>query len=162
MIRWIRVTAYAVAVWTLGFGSGAAPARAEDDGWVALFDGKTLDGWSVQGGTARYRVEDGTIVGSTVEGSPNTFLCKGDYANFEFELDVKCDPRLNSGIQVRSHVQAADGPDPNFPARTRPKGVVYGPQCEIALNSARSAALLLRQIRPSSRNGVKAGQRVSM
>jgi Domain of Unknown Function (DUF1080) len=39
---------------------------ADDSGWVTLFDGKTLDGWKVNGGTASYTVEDGVIVGATV------------------------------------------------------------------------------------------------
>lgn len=56
----------------------ALPALGDDAGWTSLFDGKTLDGWSVHGGFASYKVEDGTIVGTTVAGSPNTFLCKGD------------------------------------------------------------------------------------
>lgn len=38
---------------------------ADDEGWTPLFDGKTLDGWRVNGGHARYDVEDGTIVGTT-------------------------------------------------------------------------------------------------
>jgi hypothetical protein len=42
---------------------------------------------------------------------------------------VKCEPRLNSGVQVRSHVYARDDPDPK---NSRRAGVVYGPQCEIA------------------------------
>ena len=67
-------------------------ALADDEGWVPLFDGKTLDGWKVNGGTASYKVEDGAIVGTTVEGSPNTFLCKGDFKDFVLELEVKCDP----------------------------------------------------------------------
>ncbi len=111
---------------------GRAAWSADDEGWTPLFDGKTLDGWKVNGGRATYAVEDGTIVGTTVEGSPNTFLCKGDYGDFVLELEVKCDPRLNSGVQVRSHVYAQDGPDPLDPNKHRTKGVVYGPQCEIA------------------------------
>jgi hypothetical protein len=104
-------------------------AAAADSGWVPLFDGKTLDGWKVNGGTASYKVEDGAIVGSTVEGSPNTFLCKGDFKDFMLELEVRCDPRLNSGVQVRSHVYGKN--DPDLANRQR-AGVVYGPQCEIA------------------------------
>ena len=46
-----------------------------DDGWVALFDGKTLDGWQQQNGTAKYTVEDGCVVGRTEVGSPNSFMC---------------------------------------------------------------------------------------
>jgi hypothetical protein len=63
----------------LALTSLAPTALADDEGWVPLFDGKTLDGWKVNGGNARYEVEGGAIVGTTVEGSPNTFLCKGDY-----------------------------------------------------------------------------------
>src|SRR4051794_16259097 len=100
--------------------SGAAPTA---DGWVSLFDGKMLEGWTVRGGHARYTVEDGAIVGTTVEGSPNTFLCKGDHGNFVLELEVRCDPGLNSGVQVRSDVYGPDSPR---------AGVVYGPQCEVA------------------------------
>jgi hypothetical protein len=80
--------------------SGATAAE-----WVDLFDGKTLDGWKVHSGFAEYRVEDGTIVGTTVEGSPNTFLCtEKEYGNFVLEFEVKCDPKLNSGVQFRSQI----------------------------------------------------------
>ena len=116
-------------VWPLVALALVTTTRADDKGWTALFDGKTLDGWKVRGGVATYKVEDGAIVGTTVEGSPNTFLCKGDFADFALELEVKCDPRLNSGVQVRSHVYEKDDPD----AKNRERaGVVYGPQCEIA------------------------------
>ncbi len=106
------------------------PPRA---GMKPLFDGKTLDGWAVKGGTAAYRVEDGAIVGKTVEKSPNTFLCTTrDYGDFDLELDVLCDVQLNSGIQVRSHTYDKDAPMEGKPERTRKAGEVYGYQCEIA------------------------------
>jgi hypothetical protein len=130
MVRRMGLLGVVLILAVLSFG--AAPARADEPGWIPLFDGKTLDCWTVNGGFAKYRVDDGAIVGTTVEGSPNTFLCKGDFSNFELDLDVKCDPALNSGVQVRSHVYAADGPDPLDPSKARKKGVVYGPQCEIA------------------------------
>jgi hypothetical protein len=97
-----------------------------------LFDGRTLDGWTVKGGTATYRVEDGVIVGRTVEGSKNTFLCTArDYADFVFECEVKCDPELNSGIQIRSHTYARPTPQASNPKKQRETGEVYGYQCEI-------------------------------
>jgi hypothetical protein len=114
-------------------------AAAEDPAWTPLFDGKSLDGWKAEGGKATYRVEDGAIVGTTVEGSPNTFLCKGNYGDFELEFEVKCNPALNSGVQVRSHIYAQDGPDPLDPSKKRTKGVVYGPQCEIARHETGTA-----------------------
>src|SRR5690606_29550302 len=111
-----------------------APDASGGD-FVKLFDGRTLDGWVVKGGTATYRVEDGAIVGRTVEGSRNTFLSTPrDYANFELTFEVKCDPQLNSGVQIRSHVYKEDTPQESNPKRIREKGEVYGYQCEIAAN----------------------------
>lgn len=72
-------------------------------GWTPLFDGKTLDGWRELNGTAKYSVENGEIVGRTVKGSPNSFLCTDKlYGDFELQLEVKTDKALNSGIQIRS------------------------------------------------------------
>ncbi|MDP3072563.1 MAG: DUF1080 domain-containing protein [Opitutaceae bacterium] len=106
---------------------------ADEQKWTSLFDGKSLDGWAAEGGTAKYEVKDGMIVGSTVEGSINTFLCtKQDYANFEFEADVLCDKELNSGFQIRSHVYAKDEPQPSKKERIRKAGEIFGYQCEIA------------------------------
>lgn len=39
-----------------------------------LFDGHTLDGWTVLNGTAEYKVENGEIVGISKLRTPNTFL----------------------------------------------------------------------------------------
>lgn len=96
----------------------AVPAVAGE--WVELFDGKTLDGWTQRNGTATYRVEDGTIVGKTNEGSPNSFLCSDkEYGDFELEFEVKVDDKLNSGVQIRSQTKETF------------KGRVNGPQVEI-------------------------------
>ena len=71
--------------------------------WIDLFDGQSLDGWSVHSGYAIYHVKDGVIVGTTAKGSPNTFLCtENEYGDFILEFDVMCDPELNSGVQFRS------------------------------------------------------------
>jgi hypothetical protein len=119
--------------------SARTRAPAAEDDWLPLFDGKTLEGWTVRGGFATYKAEDGAIVGTTIEGSPNTFLCKGDFKDFVLELEILCDPALNSGVQIRSHVYAKDGPDPIDPKRQRKAGVVYGPQCEVARRETGSA-----------------------
>jgi hypothetical protein len=107
-------------------------AFGQEGNWINLFDGKTLDGWQVKGGIAKYAVEDAMIIGTTAEGSPNTFLCKGPFADFELQLDVLCDTPLNSGVQIRSHVYEKDTPQPSNPKRIRKAGEVYGYQCEIA------------------------------
>lgn len=117
----------------LGAALNLAAADKKSPALQPLFNGRTLDGWTVKGGTATYRVEDGTIVGTTVSGSKNTFLCTTrDYADFIFECDVKCDPKLNSGIQIRSHTYAQATPQASAPKKQRESGEVYGYQCEIA------------------------------
>ncbi|NQT87505.1 DUF1080 domain-containing protein [bacterium] len=109
----------------------AAPvASAAELGWVDLFDGKTLDGWTIRSGRAAYRIEGDAIVGKTTEGSPNSFLCTNkDYGDFELEFEVKVDDALNSGVQIRSLVKGD---------RNDPKGRVYGPQAEIEKSPGQS------------------------
>ncbi len=104
----------------------AAPSTAQD--WIQLFDGKTLNGWVQRNGFATYRVEDGTILGRTSVGSPNSFLCTTThFSDFELEFEVKVDDGLNSGVMIRaSQKTAATGT-----GRNNAIGRVYGPQVEI-------------------------------
>ena len=75
----------------------------EESPWIDLFDGKTLSGWERLGGQATYRVEADAIVGTTVPNTPNTFLCtERRFGDFELEVEFQVDPRLNSGVQIRS------------------------------------------------------------
>ncbi len=105
-------------------GAAAQAAEPAEDGWVSMFDGKTLDGWVQRNGTATYRVEDGCIVGKTTEGSPNSFLCsEKEYGDFEMTFEVKVDDALNSGVQIRS----VSKPEIK-------NSRVHGPQVEIATN----------------------------
>jgi hypothetical protein len=98
-------------------------AAAEEGGWVSPFNGKDLEGWEQINGKAKYEAKDGTILGSSVPNSPNSFLCtKKHYGDFELEFDVKCDPRLNSGVQIRSESK-----------KDYQNGRVHGYQVEIAV-----------------------------
>lgn len=90
--------------------SVSAQQNAPDAGWVDLFNGKDLTGWEQIEGTAKYAVENGEIVGTTVPHNPNGILCTKDtFSNFILELDVKVDTALNSGIQIRSHTMDVKG-----------------------------------------------------
>src|SRR5262249_7647261 len=107
-------------------------------GPVPLFDGKTLKGWEVCNGFAKYRVENGAIVGTTAQDSPNSFLCTTkEYGDFLLELDVKNDVALNSGIQIRSHRYPEDrtvltNNGKQIVERKQNKGRVHGYQVEVA------------------------------
>jgi hypothetical protein len=112
---------------------------AQEEGWIDLFDGETLTGWSVHSGFATYKVEDGTIVGSTASGSPNTFLCtEKEYGDFILEFEVQVDDELNSGVQFRSLIAPYElmfwfkNDRGEYESNTIPADRVYGYQCEIA------------------------------
>ena len=97
--------------------------------WTDLFNGKDLKGFTQKNGTATYVVKEGTILGTTTKGSPNSFLCTDKlYDNFELTFEVKCHNKLNSGVQIRSNQK--DG---------KPDGRVNGPQVEIEASGKNGA-----------------------
>ncbi|MBL9216584.1 MAG: DUF1080 domain-containing protein [Opitutaceae bacterium] len=75
--------------------------------WQSLFNGRDLTGWRVVNGTAPYAVADGAIVGTTVRGTPNSFLAADrEFGDFIFECEVRHEGGpANSGIQIRSLVR---------------------------------------------------------
>ena len=89
-----------------GRGGGLFPATVPDDmeGFVSIFDGKTLTGWD--GDTRFWRVENGEIVGETTPErvvTLNNFLIwrGGTVKDFELKVEFRMNG-TNSGIQYRS------------------------------------------------------------
>jgi quinoprotein glucose dehydrogenase len=104
-----------------------APAPA----WIDLFDGATLNGWVHMNGAHMFTVEDGAIVGRTVESSAsmNSFLCSlREFDDFELELDTMIDRITNSGIQIRTQVRPVQAAGRGFESAA---GRINGPQVEI-------------------------------
>lgn len=89
--------------------------------WEPLFNGKNFKGWKKLNGKAEYKIVDGTIVGISKLGTPNTFLSTTkNYGDFILEFDFKVDDGLNSGVQFRS-----------LSLKEYNKGRVHGYQFEI-------------------------------
>jgi hypothetical protein len=104
----------------------AEPERKE--GFTDLFNGKDLTGWKPYGGTSKFTVEDGVIVGTCVKGSKSTYLCTEDttFDNFVFTCEFKWDIEGNTGVMFRSRVK----PDKKAKQDSDQTKVVYGPQVE--------------------------------
>src|SRR5688500_7606139 len=86
----------------LSFSPRVAPAQAGDEGFVPLFDGKTLAGW--KGRSELWSVKDGAIVGSTKPDGLkfNTFLLhEKPFEDFILKFDFQL-LGGNSGLQFRS------------------------------------------------------------
>ena len=96
---------YALAIGlTIGLSSCQESAPKDNTPWTPLFNGENLNGWTQKGGEAKYRVEDGKVIGSTVHNTPNSFMTTNKmYGDFILELDYKVDSTMNSGIQIRSN-----------------------------------------------------------
>jgi hypothetical protein len=83
----------------------ATAGRADEAGFVPIFDGTSLEGW--EGKPEFWRVEDGAIVGETTAGNPtkgNTFLIwrAGEVDDFELKFEYRISDKGNSGVQYRS------------------------------------------------------------
>lgn len=91
------------------------------EGYVSLFSGTDLTGWTPKGGECTFEVKDGSIVGTCVPKSPSTYLStdKTDYTDFIFTCDMKWEVDGNSGVMFRAKIKD-DG-----------KETVYGPQAEM-------------------------------
>jgi hypothetical protein len=99
------------------------PINFDDhDGWVQIFDGKTLSGWD--GRSDIWHVEDGAIVGESSpehpSGTTNIIWGGGEPANFELKLEMKLEGNgANGGVQYRS-LRVAPKIDP-LPADLTPE-----------------------------------------
>src|SRR5690625_7980734 len=65
--------------------------KPDSEGWITLFDGKTLNGWEAPESPESFRVEDGVIL---AKGPKSHLYYTGpvmdhDFKNFEFLVDIK-------------------------------------------------------------------------
>jgi hypothetical protein len=98
----------------------SAPAclRAAEDseGWVPLFDGKSLEGWKPSENTGSWKVIDAALAAD----GPRSHLfytgpVKGaDFRNFEFKAEFLSKPLANSGIYFHTRLQEKGWPAKGF------------------------------------------------
>lgn len=69
------------------------------EGWTAVFDGTSLEGWKISDGGA-WKVENGEIVGSGA--ASHLFSPRGDYEDFELRARVRLNAKGNSGMYFRT------------------------------------------------------------
>ena len=98
-------------------GSFAADAPQPEEGFVSLFDGKSLDSWKVGENAHVFSVRDGMIVmecPATTTGPSHLFyagdVSKHDFKNFDLKVDVMTFPTANSGIYFHTRYQESGWP----------------------------------------------------
>jgi hypothetical protein len=101
------LTACLISIVTFG-----AHSAAQSDGWVTIFDGKSLDGWKASENPATFSVKDGQLV---VDGPRAHLYYVGpvgnhNFTNFEWKADVMTTPGSNSGMYFHTEYQESGWP----------------------------------------------------
>jgi hypothetical protein len=103
----------AISFCLLSFSNGH---KTTQDGWISLFDGKSLKDWKVGKNASTFSVDSGMII---VNGPTAHLFYVGDvnkheFKNFEFRAQVMTTPGSNSGIYFHTTYQEASWPEKGF------------------------------------------------
>ncbi|MDP6849238.1 MAG: DUF1080 domain-containing protein [Kiritimatiellia bacterium] len=79
-------------------------AKTDEDGFVSIFDGKTLDGWQAIPAKTRaaWSVKDGMLVGNGDKGKGYLAFENKNIADLELKLSYRFPGKGNSGISIRA------------------------------------------------------------
>ncbi|MFO0939241.1 MAG: DUF1080 domain-containing protein [Pirellulales bacterium] len=76
-----------------------------NEGWVKLFDGHTLAGWSITG-KADWQCKNGVI--RVTQGEPSFLVTNFELADYELKVDFRCADKTNSGVFLRTAPEPGD------------------------------------------------------
>src|SRR5471030_3502450 len=96
--------------------AAAAPLLAADEGWVALFDGHSLDGWQPSEHKDAWKIVDGQIAADRARSHLfyNGPVHGANFKNFELEVDAMARPGCNSGVYFHTAYQETGFPIKGF------------------------------------------------
>jgi hypothetical protein len=100
----LRAVHLAFIALALGFtASYVAPkAAAQDAGWITLFDGKSMDGWTSVGGETNWHITDGVLIADKMATKEYAFLVSNkSYKNFIVRVEFWSSDDANSGVYIR-------------------------------------------------------------
>jgi len=96
--------------------AGTGLAQQKEEGFISLFDGKTLEGWKASENPDSFSVKDGMIV---ADGPRAHLFYVGDFQdhdfkNFHFKADVMTKPGANAGLYFHTKFQETGWPSIGF------------------------------------------------
>jgi hypothetical protein len=91
-------------------------AKPDKDGFISLFDGKTMDGWRASDKPGTFSIENGAIV---VNGPRSHLYYVGpvqnhNFKNFEWKADVMTTAGSNSGMYFHTEWQETGWPSKGY------------------------------------------------
>jgi hypothetical protein len=109
--------------------------RDSDDGWISLFDGRTLSGWKASENKGTFSVREGMVVAQ----GPRSHLYyvgsveNANFRDFEFKAEVMTRPGANSGMYFHTEYKKTGWPSRGFEVQVnnthsdwRKTGSLYG------------------------------------
>jgi hypothetical protein len=132
----------------------AATADEIGEGWLPLFDGKSLQGWKASEQAETWRVEDGCLVAS---GDRSHLFYEGpvgnhDFQNFELIAEVRAEKACNSGIYFHTEYQESGWPEKGYEVQINNSYVGVGKYKELKRTGS------LYAVRNIYRNAVPDGE----
>ncbi len=106
-MRPIRMLKLMTALFAVLLVCANVPARAAGDpepGFVSLFDGKSLSGWTLVGGAGPGYVPVNGVLDCPSDGGGNLFTDKV-YSDFVFRFEFKLTPGANNGVGIRAPLE---------------------------------------------------------
>jgi len=90
----------------------AAPSAADADGWIAIFNGKSLEGWTPNEHPESWTVKDGELI---AHGERSHLFYTGPvedhhFKNFEWKCEIMTKPHSNSGMYFHTDEQEKEWP----------------------------------------------------
>jgi hypothetical protein len=101
-----RLAAIAIAALT------TTASLADEEGFIPLFDGKSLDGWEVSENKDSFKIEDGAIVahGPRAHAFYTGAVNGAKFRNFELRLEAMTRKNSNGGVFIHSEYQEKGWP----------------------------------------------------
>jgi len=90
--------------------------KADKDGWIKLFNGKSFKGWTISENQDSFTISDGVI---KIDGPRAHMFYTGkvqnhDFKNFELKMQIKTMPSANSGVFIHTEFQEDGWPEKGY------------------------------------------------
>jgi hypothetical protein len=106
------------------FGATVPIDYKDNQGWISLFDGHTMNGWA--GNTKYWSVRDDSLyIHPSCEAPTGTtyiYWTNGEAGDFALKYELKGTERVNGGMQFRSYLTAGDDVAFRYPPRAARAG----------------------------------------
>lgn len=89
-------------------------ATADGEGWVTIFDGKSMEGWKINESPTSWKLAEGALIANGPRSHAFYVGDKEPFVNFEFKAEVMTKSNSNGGIFIHTAYQDKDWPKQGY------------------------------------------------